>query len=191
MKEKILELRAKGYTYNQIVEELGCSKGTVAYHCGEGQKEKTQERNKAYKNHKLIKNLSRFLKAKQKEVYVEKGFIRNQELRLKDKVRLFQYDRKEKISSKSFDLASFLEIYQENPRCYLTGKPIDLYNFGSYHFDHIVPRSKGGENTLENLGLTLNYVNLAKRDMTLEEFLQMCIDVLINFEIISEKNNSL
>lgn len=32
-KEDILRLRAKGYTYNQIVEELGCSKGTVSFHC--------------------------------------------------------------------------------------------------------------------------------------------------------------
>jgi len=33
MKEKILELREKGYSYNQIVEELKCAKSTVSYHC--------------------------------------------------------------------------------------------------------------------------------------------------------------
>lgn len=33
MKEKILELRKKGYSYNQIVEELKCAKSTVSYHC--------------------------------------------------------------------------------------------------------------------------------------------------------------
>jgi DNA-binding CsgD family transcriptional regulator len=32
MKEKILELRQKGYTVNQIVNELGCAKSTVSYH---------------------------------------------------------------------------------------------------------------------------------------------------------------
>lgn len=32
MKEKILELRKKGYSINKIVEELGCSKSTVSYH---------------------------------------------------------------------------------------------------------------------------------------------------------------
>lgn len=32
-KENIIELRLKGYNYNQIVKELGCSKGTVAFHC--------------------------------------------------------------------------------------------------------------------------------------------------------------
>ena len=44
MKEDILRLRALGYTYNQIRDELGCSKGTIAYHLGEGQKEKTRSR---------------------------------------------------------------------------------------------------------------------------------------------------
>lgn len=44
MKEQILELRAQGKTYNEIVELLGCSKSTVSYHCGEGQKEKSLSR---------------------------------------------------------------------------------------------------------------------------------------------------
>lgn len=43
-KEKILELRAKGYTYNQIQEELGCSKGTISYHLGNNQVFKTNKR---------------------------------------------------------------------------------------------------------------------------------------------------
>jgi hypothetical protein len=46
MKEAILALRAKGYSYNQIQEELGCSKGTIAYYCGAGQKEKNLQRNR-------------------------------------------------------------------------------------------------------------------------------------------------
>jgi predicted transcriptional regulator len=44
MKENILKLRSMGYTYNQIQKELGCSKGTISYHLGEGQKEKTKQR---------------------------------------------------------------------------------------------------------------------------------------------------
>lgn len=34
MKEGILKLRAEGKTYNEIKEILGCSKGTISYHCG-------------------------------------------------------------------------------------------------------------------------------------------------------------
>jgi predicted transcriptional regulator len=32
MKEKILELRKKGFKINEIVKELGCAKSTVSYH---------------------------------------------------------------------------------------------------------------------------------------------------------------
>ena len=42
--KNILKLRSEGKTYNQIKEELGCSKGTIAYHLGEGQKEKAKGR---------------------------------------------------------------------------------------------------------------------------------------------------
>lgn len=50
MKEKILELRAKGYTYNQIRDELGCSKGLISYHVGPGQREKSIARNRKKSN---------------------------------------------------------------------------------------------------------------------------------------------
>ena len=43
-KEKIISLRAKGKSYSEIQKELGCSKGTIAYHLGAGQKEKTLSR---------------------------------------------------------------------------------------------------------------------------------------------------
>ena len=50
MKDKILELRAQGLTYNEIKNELGCSKGTISYHLGPGQKEKSYKRNRSKTN---------------------------------------------------------------------------------------------------------------------------------------------
>lgn len=44
MKEQILKLRAEGKTYNEIVNILGCSKGTISYHCGNKGKSKTWNR---------------------------------------------------------------------------------------------------------------------------------------------------
>lgn len=44
MKEQILKLRGAGFTYEQISNELRCSKGTVCYHCGVDQKEKSLAR---------------------------------------------------------------------------------------------------------------------------------------------------
>lgn len=40
MKEKILELFRQGLSYRQIAKQLNCSKGTIAFHCGKGQKQK-------------------------------------------------------------------------------------------------------------------------------------------------------
>ncbi len=44
MKEQILALYAEGKSYRQIQALLSCSKGTIAYHLGTGQKDKTQQR---------------------------------------------------------------------------------------------------------------------------------------------------
>jgi len=33
LKEKIIELRKRKLTYNQIAEKLNCAKSTISYHC--------------------------------------------------------------------------------------------------------------------------------------------------------------
>ena len=45
MKEQILQLKQEGKSYRQIQKLLGCSKGTISYHLGEGQKGKHRETN--------------------------------------------------------------------------------------------------------------------------------------------------
>lgn len=49
VKLQILELNAQGKTYTEIQKTLGCSKGTIAYHLGAGQKEKTRARSRVWK----------------------------------------------------------------------------------------------------------------------------------------------
>lgn len=43
-KDEIIRLRSEGKTYNQIRDILGCAKSTIAYHVGDGQKQKTRDR---------------------------------------------------------------------------------------------------------------------------------------------------
>lgn len=43
-KDEIFRLRGEGKSYREIQKILNCSKGTIAYHLGEGQKEKTAGR---------------------------------------------------------------------------------------------------------------------------------------------------
>ena len=50
MKDQILLLRAEGKSYREIEKLLGCSKGTISFHCGDGQKQKyyaTRQRGRA------------------------------------------------------------------------------------------------------------------------------------------------
>jgi hypothetical protein len=49
-KENIIKLRAEGKTYNQIVEMLGCSKGTIAYHLSESVKVNYNIRRRKYRD---------------------------------------------------------------------------------------------------------------------------------------------
>ena len=44
LKERIFILREEGSSYNKIAEELTCSKGTISYHLGVDQKNKTNVR---------------------------------------------------------------------------------------------------------------------------------------------------
>ena len=44
LKQKIIDLRAKGLSYREIQKKLNCSKGTIAYHLGDGQKQKYAKR---------------------------------------------------------------------------------------------------------------------------------------------------
>jgi transposase len=46
LSEQIMALHAEGKSYNQIKEQLGCSKGTISYHLGAGQREKTLTRSR-------------------------------------------------------------------------------------------------------------------------------------------------
>ena len=43
--------------------------------------------------------------------------------------------------------------------------------FREKHIDHIVPKSKGGDDLLDNLALTCSFCNYAKQDKELSEFL--------------------
>ena len=49
LKDSIITLRQQGKTYTEIQKELGCSKGTISYHLGPGQKEKNVARRRVNK----------------------------------------------------------------------------------------------------------------------------------------------
>lgn len=160
MKEQILELRDQGKTYNEIVDIVGCSKGTVSYYCGKGQKEKTRIRKRKSRGNKPL--LAKLRQFKDRSFYFKN----------KDFKRLAN------DSGEDFTYEELLEKIGTEPKCYLTGREIDLLDTKKYHFDHIIPISEGGDNSLSNLGLTCKEANLSKNALKLEDYFKLCIEVL-------------
>jgi len=159
MRDNILKLRHEGKSYNEIQSALGCSKSTISYHCGAGQKHKTTLRRRGY--YQTVRGIFK---------------------RKKDNFSCIRGNRQSKGRrvSLSFSSKEFRAKLEANPFCYLTGRPIDLLSPKTYHCDHVVPVSKGGKSTLDNLGLLCKDVNMAKGEMSVTEFLGLCKEVLLH-----------
>ena len=92
--DKIIILRQQGKSYREIKEKLGISKGTVAYHLGEGQKLKSFERHKKQSEGIQRKVLS-FLYPKRKKTAEVKPVTRTD---IRKKMRGFLYVKKGKYA---------------------------------------------------------------------------------------------
>ena len=165
MKEDILRLRDEGKTYNEIKEILGCSKGTISYHCGKDQKEKTKKRTSKRRENSLIIKTDNFIYRNKKEC-----------------IRKFQKREMGSINKEiktTFTWYDVIEKHGETTFCYLSGVEIDL-NSKDCHFDHIVPVSRGGSNDINNLGISHKIVNLMKSDLMVDELIDWCIKIVEN-----------
>lgn len=172
-KEKILKLRAEGKTYNEIQEELGCSKSVISYHCSEAGNEKRRvlERNKT-DSHKLSRKVSAF------KCRISRTIFRAKLKTFKRRHWKSRTHTKVNNISQNYTTKDVLEKFGDNPVCYLTGTPIDLNKPETYQFDHIIPASKGGTNDLSNLGICIRAANYAKNDLDLEELYILCENIL-------------
>lgn len=162
MKKEILELRKKGKTYNEIKEILGCSKGTIAFHCGEGQKEKSYLRNK--------KNRNNFINYINKRIY----FFQKRDNRKFDKTR-----------EKTFNTEDFLNKFGIKTKCALSGIEINLETDRNWDLDHIIPNSKGGDGSLENCQILLSSINRMKGDLIQDELIKYCKLIVDNNVVLS------
>jgi 5-methylcytosine-specific restriction endonuclease McrA len=78
----------------------------------------------------------------------------------------------------SFKVDDLLNKIGDNPICYLTGRPINLLDGKSYHLDHIIPKNRGGTNTLDNCDIACKDANQAKSNLMYEEFIELCKEIL-------------
>ncbi len=97
------------------------------------------------------------------------------------KLSRFLGTRKETSTPSKQFVNQLLEKVQKCIYCYLTGDKIDITDSSSYSFDHIIPRSRGGDNSIDNLGICTSLANQSKTAFTLEEYIEHCKKVLINF----------
>lgn len=176
-RDKIIQLRSQGRTYREICDVLNCSKGLVSYHCGIGQKEKhNNNQRKRRKSNPLRNKMEEFLRRN----YIKKPSLNTSPLYRKyiDFFKTLVNNRRNGRMQPTFTMEQLLDKIGPSPRCYLTGERIDLEQPKSYQLDHIIPASRGGDNSLDNLGLCKKEVNISKRDMTKEEYLELCVKVL-------------
>lgn len=178
-KEQILKLRKDGKSYRQIYKIVGCAKSLVTYYCSDNQKEKSRIRQARRRNkiHPYQKKIETFCESKKK--YIKKYINKYKKIEKIIYTKLWTFSCRGIYTMLSVN--DVIKKFGENPICYLTGKKIDIYKSKTYHFDHIVPRSKGGNSDIDNLGLTTKEANVAKSNLTLSEFVQLCKDVLENF----------
>ena len=73
-------------------------------------------------------------------------------------------------SKRHVDLKQMLE--SQGYKCVYTGRRLEIG--GNASIDHKIPRSRGGEDVIENLQWVDWQVNRAKTDMTHDEFIVMC-----------------
>ncbi len=91
---------------------------------------------------------------------------------ISDKLRTFT------CRETTIPLPDFFDRFGKNPTCGLTGRPLDLFNYASYQLDHIIPKSRGGEKSIDNMQLACKPANEAKASMLLCEFLGLCQNVM-------------
>jgi 5-methylcytosine-specific restriction endonuclease McrA len=126
---------------------------------------------------------------KRKERYKRLGpvdykIVREYQKKYRQKRKLWFLARETNKRSESTDKISAVDLWKVAKRqkliCPLTGDKLTTENVS---VDHIIPRSKGGKNTLDNVRLVVYYVNVAKNDLTDEEFLKLCKRVVNHFSL--------
>jgi len=171
-KESILKLRKQGLSYNEIAKKLDCAKSTISYHCGKGGSEK--KRTQAQKRSPLCKKVSHFRSRCTSDAY---RIFRTKVKGFKGRFKRGTYSRVNNISI-PYTCKDVMEKIGDSPICYLTGRKIDLNVPSAYHLDHVIPTHKGGTNDLSNMGICCAEANQAKGALNLDEFYDICEEVL-------------
>lgn len=185
LQDDILKLRGEGLSYRQIEDRLGCSKGTIAYHCGAGQKDKTLARTRVRRRNVLRVKMEAFKYGKPpreaKGPVVEYWGDPRSVLRGK-RAHFSRIGNKSKHEGYNFmfTLDDLQEKIGDDPRCYWTNRSIDLGAGHVYQLDHLVARASGGDNSLANCVLACREANQGRSDTPGDGYVQVCCEVAVH-----------
>lgn len=115
-----------------------------------------RERIAEYKRNYSIKN--RHILAKKARVYAKNNAESFRERNARRKALL----RQNKVGEVDYEKI----LKRDGLFCYLCGSDIDD---GDYHMDHVIPLSRGGSHSMENIKVTHARCNLIKHNKTVEE----------------------
>ena len=155
----IVNLRDKGYTYSQIIAELGCTKSTISYHVGANEKKLSKVRLKKYRENAFYRRSMQWdFKTKESQLLLEK------------------------CNNKREDVIKYIRQKQNNRDPY-TNRP--LLSDAEVHLDHRIPKGAPhyGSNEITNCDILNPETNQAKSNKTHKEFVQLCKDVVDNYKI--------
>ena len=176
---KIKALRKQGLSYKDIQNTLNCSIGTISYYLGKGQKEKTKQRRKnvSHSTYIHVKRVNCFHNRKpktQRKLNPTTSYTHRQMSKaISAKASKFQ-------KNAAFNYKDVHAKYGDHFQCALTGRPLSWNKPQEYEYDHILPVARGGTSCLDNLQIVCTDANRAKNDLTEEEFLDLCKEVVIN-----------
>ena len=178
LKQDILDLRKQSYSYDKIKAQLSCSKSTISYYCGENQSYKRSIRQKKRRSINILSNKIESFLHRKYNCAPEFQETRDIHKILQIKLRGFSMNKKTKQVKQKFSLQDLIDKIGDDPKCYITGRPIDLKDGRSYHLDHIVPVSKGGDNSIDNCNIACKEANQAKHNLSYQEFIELCKEVI-------------
>ena len=119
---------------------------------------------KWYEKHKHTEKYKEKRRIKQKNHYYRHPFIRiAKAIKKGDKTSLLN----------KFDIWKIAK--RQRLICALTGRKLTYDNMSP---DHIIPLSKNGTSTIENIRLVIKEVNLCRQTLTDDEFVKICMDVV-------------
>ena len=160
----IRALHKCGASQKQIMNFFNIAQSTTSYHVNKSSKRKALDFPKRRGNKSLTyilgKKMHSFKRKKRRG-----GTIGNfkKDYRVEDVIKKFN-----------------ININKPYFKCCLTGRTINLMKPSSYHFDHILPKSRGGTNDLYNLQIVTKEANLCKDRLDQASFLLLCNDVIEN-----------